>query len=85
MSDNDFKQLSREFNGDLLKLVKQKEVHPYEYTDNLENFFEKQLPDRSKFYSSFKNECISKKFYLHANNVWNMFKMNAMGDYHDFI
>ena len=30
------------------------------------------------------NECISEKDYLHADNIWNMFKMNTMGDYHDF-
>ena len=24
-----------------------------------------------------------KKDYWRANNVWDMFKMNAMGDYHD--
>ena len=41
------------------------------------------MPDRSKFYGSLKNECINEKVYLNANNVWNMFKMNTMGDYHD--
>ena len=25
--------------------------------------------------------CISEKDYLKANNIWNVFKMNAMGDY----
>ena len=30
------------------------------------------------------NECISEKDYLHVDNIWNMFKMNTMGDYHDF-
>ena len=31
LSDNDFKHLSQEISGDLLKLVKQKGVYPYEY------------------------------------------------------
>ena len=69
-SDNDFKHLSQEFNGDLLKLVKQKGVYPLEYTGNFEKFFEKQLRDRSKFYSSLKDKCISEKDYLHAINAW---------------
>ena len=30
-----------------------------------------------------KDECISEKDYLKANKVWNLFKMNTMGDYHD--
>ena len=80
LSDNDFKHLSQEPNGDLLKLVKQKGVYLYEYKDSFEHFFEKQLPNRSKFYTSLKNECISEKDYLHANNVSNMLKINTMGD-----
>ena len=26
---------------------------------------------------------MSERDYLHAHNVWYIFKMNAMGDYHD--
>ena len=26
---------------------------------------------------------VLKKDHLHANNVWNMFKINSMGDYHN--
>ena len=39
--------------------------------------------DISKFYSSLKDECVGEKDYLHAVNVWNVFKMKTMGDYHD--
>ena len=51
--------------------------------DSFERFPEDKLPDKSKFYSSLKNESLRKKDYLHATNVWNMFNMNAMGDYYD--
>ena len=54
-SDNGFKYLSQKFNGHLLKVVKQKGVYPYKHTDSFEKFFEKQLPDRYKFYSFLKN------------------------------
>ena len=30
-----------------------------------------------------KDECISEKDCSQAINVWNTFKMNTMGDYHD--
>ena len=83
MTDSDFKYLSQEFTGDLLKLVKQKGAYPYEYMDSLEKFSEEKLPERSKFYSSLKDKCISEKDYLHAISVWNAFKMNTIGDYHD--
>ena len=36
--DNDFKYLSQEFSGDLLKLVKQKGANPYEYIDSFKKF-----------------------------------------------
>ena len=83
LSDNDFKYLSQEFSGDLLELVKQKGVYPYEYMDSFKNFSEDKLPDRCKFFNSLKDECISEKDYLHAIDIWNVFKMNTMGDYHD--
>ena len=44
----------------------------------------KKIPDSCKFFSSVKDECISKKDYLYATNVWNVFQMNTMGDYHGF-
>ena len=84
LSDNDFKYLSEEFSGDLLELVKQKRVYPYEYMNSFEKFSEDKLPDRCEFFSFLKDECISEKDYLHAINVWNTFKFYAMGDYHDF-
>ena len=42
-----------------------------------------KLPDRCKFFSSLKDECISEKDYLKVNNIWNVFKKNTMGDYHN--
>ena len=67
----------------MLKLVKQKAVYSYEYMDSFKKFSEDTLLDRSKFYSSLKDKCISGKDYLHANNVWNVFRINKLGDYHD--
>ena len=67
----------------MLKLVKQKAVYSYEYMDSFKKFSEDTLLDRSKFYSSLKDKCISEKDYLHANNVWNVFRINKLGDYHD--
>ena len=81
--DNDFKYLSEEFSGEFLRLVKQKGVYPYEYMDNFKKFSEDKLPDRSKLFSFLKDVCISEKGYLKAVNVWNVFKMNTAGDYHD--
>ena len=61
--------LSKEFSGEMLELVKEKGVYPYEYMDSFKRFFENKLPDRSKFLSSLKDECVSKKDYQRANNI----------------
>ena len=81
MSDNDFKYLSQEFRGNLLELVKQKGVYPYEYMNSFGKFFDEKLPDRCEFFSSVKDECISEKDYFYPMNVWNTFKINTMADY----
>ena len=83
LSDNDFKYLSEEFSGEVLELVKQKGMYPYEYMDSFKKLFENKLPDRCKLFSSLKDKCISEKNYLKANNIWNVLKINTMSDYHD--
>ena len=41
LSNDDCKYLSQEFSGDLLKLIKQEGVYPYEYMDSFKKFFDK--------------------------------------------
>ena len=69
LSDNDFKNFSKKFSGKFLELVKQKGVCPYEYMDSFKKFSENKLPDRSKFFSSLKDECISEKDFLKAVDI----------------
>ena len=59
LSDNDFGCLAKESSGELLKLVKEKGVYPYEYMDSFKKFSENKLPGRPTFFSSLKDECIS--------------------------
>ena len=80
LSDNDFEYLFEELSDKFLKLVKQKGAYPYEYMDILKKFSENKLPDRCKFFSFLKDVCISEKNYLRADNIWDVFKMNTMGD-----
>ena len=82
-SEMDFKYSSQECSGKLLQLVKQKGVYLYEYMDSFKKFFDEKLLDRSIFFSSLKDRCISEKNYLRAIDFWNVFKINTMGDYHD--
>ena len=82
-SDNDFKYLSQEFCGDLLKLGKQNDVYPYEHMDSFEKVFKDKFTDRCRYFSSLKGKCISENDYSNATNFWNTFERNTMGDYHD--
>ena len=50
--------------------------------DSFKKFSENKLPDRCIF-SSLRDFSISEKDYLKADNIWNVFKINTMGDYHD--
>ena len=85
LSDNDFRYLSDEFNGELLRLVKEKGVYPYEYMDSFKQFSENKLPDRCMFFSSLKDKCMSGKDYFKPVDIWDVFRMNTMGDYMTFI
>ena len=69
LTNNDFKYLSEEFSGNLLKLVKQKGVYPYKYMDSFEKISEGKLPDRCEFFISLKDERVNEKDCSHAINV----------------
>ena len=85
LSNDAFKYLSEELSGKFLELVKEKGVYPYDYMGSFKKFSEDKLPDKSRFFNFLKDECISEKDYQRANNVWNAFQMNTIGDYHDLF
>ena len=64
-------------------LLLRKGVYPYEYMDNWERFNETSLPSKESFYSNLNMEDIDDIDYRHGNNVFNKFKLNNLGDYHD--
>ena len=72
-------------NNDLNKfiLLLRKGVYPYKYMDNWERFNETSLPSKESFYSNLNMENIEDIDYRHGNNVFNKFKLNNLGDYHD--
>ena len=72
-------------NNDLSKfiLLLRKGVNPYEYMDNWERFNETLLPSKESLYSNLNMEDLDDIDYRHGNNVFNKFKLNNLGDYHD--
>ena len=72
-------------NSDLNKfiLLLRKVVYPFEYMDSWERFNETLLPSKKVFYSNLNMEDIDDIDYRDGNNVFNKFKLNNLGDYHD--
>ena len=72
-------------NNDLNKfiLLLRKGVYPYKYMDTWERFSEVSLPSKEDFYSNLNMENINDIDYRHANNVFKVFKLENLGDYHD--
>jgi len=59
-----------------------KGVYPYDFMDSFKKFNEK-LPSKEQFYSILNGEHISESDYKHAQTVWETFKLENMGTYHD--
>ena len=51
--------------------------------DNWERFNETSLPSKEPFYSNLGMENIEDIDYRHVNNVFDKFKLNNLGEYHD--
>ena len=72
-------------NNDINKfvLLLRKGVYPYEYMDSWERFNETSLPSKEDFCSNLNMENIDDIDYRHGNNVFKIFKLDNLGDYHD--
>ena len=83
LPDEALKYTEQEFKNEQFNLMKQKGIYPYDYMDSFEKFNETKLPFKQHFYSILNDEHISDEQYKHAQNVWNTFNLNTIGDYHD--
>lgn len=62
--------------------MSRKGVYPYDYMDSFDKF-DKGLPSKDEFYNILNGEDISDENYQHAKEVWDVFKLENMGEYHD--
>ena len=74
--------MTHEFDNNVLDLVKQKGLYPYECMMDFEKFKD-QLTSKEKVYSSLTVEKISDKEYDQVLKVWNKVEMKTMKYYHD--
>ena len=80
-----FPSLYQFCDGDLNKFVLLliKGVYPYEFRDCWERFNERSLTPKKVFYSELNLEAITDKDYGHAQNVWEVFGIRNVGEYHE--
>ena len=84
LSENEFIYTKEHFTDERqFRLMTEKGVYPYDYMDSSEKFNDTQLPKREDFYSLLKDEDISDDKYNHAKEVWDIFGIKNMGEYHD--
>ena len=77
-----FQNLKKEFKENF-EILTQKGIYPYDYMNCLEKFSETQLPIKEDFYSKLNDCNITDKEYKHAQDIWEKFKINNLGEYHD--
>ena len=80
-----FKSTYEFCNKDLNKFILwlRKGAYPYEYMHNWERFNETSLPNKESFYSNLNMENIDDIDYRHGNNVFKIFKLKNLEEYHD--
>ena len=77
-----FIHLKKEFAKKSQFLAK-KGIYPYNYMNGIGKFSETQLPPKKEFYSKLNDCGISDEDYEHAQNIWQEFEIQNLGDYHD--
>ena len=78
-----FKNLTKFYEGDELKLLLRKGVFPYDWFDSFDILSSTSLPPKESFHSILNDSGITEEDYQHAQNVWKTFNMKTMRDYHD--
>ena len=77
--------LTKTLHSDTTKfnLMIKKGEYPYEYMNDFNRFGETKIPEISKFYSTLTMESLTEERYNHVKQVWSVFKIKNMGEYHD--
>ena len=78
-----FPHLSKHFPEEKLPLLLRKGVYPYDYVEGPLTFQESVLPPPTAFYNSLTEQSISMEDYSHAQQVWQVFNIKSLGEYHD--
>ncbi|WP_219823744.1 hypothetical protein, partial [Enterobacter cloacae complex sp. 2DZ2F20B] len=70
-------------NEEKFNLLIRKGVFPYDYITEMSVLDQSYLPSRDKYFNKLYECDVSENDYVHAMNVWNVFKCNTLGEYSD--
>ena len=90
LQESDLKHLLSEFSEDKVKLLRKKDLYPYEWVDSYGKFKYEELPLKECFYLSIDDGKrgkgdghISNEQYSHLKNVWNIFDFKTFKEFHN--
>ena len=83
LKEEDCLNIPKFYKDTQLKLLLRTGVYPCDYVNSLMKLQETKIPPQEAFYSKLNDEDISDLDYEHAQNIWNVFKMETMREYHD--
>ncbi|XP_042912888.1 uncharacterized protein [Parasteatoda tepidariorum] len=83
LTEDQFKLIQRYFSSDHLALLLRKGVYPYDYINHADKFNETVLPPQEAFYNRLNETNITAEDYEHAQKVWEVFRLNSLGEYAD--
>ncbi|KAJ8909605.1 hypothetical protein NQ315_003716 [Exocentrus adspersus] len=84
LNDDQFQETRKYFpNRDQFQLIRQKGVFPYSFVTSLDKLNHETLPTKEDFYDKLNQEHISDSEYQRAQNTWNVFECQSLGDYSD--
>lgn len=78
LNKDKFKGLQTEIKKNMFRLIRKKLSYPYDYMDNINKYYEKNLPDKINFYNKLTKENISNKEYRNTKKIWDLFKIENM-------
>ena len=83
---NNFKHFNEHFKNytqEQRDILTKKGVFPYDFMTSFDKFNYDNFPSIEECYNQLNNEDMTEEDYNRALNVWDLFKLNNMGEYHD--
>lgn len=76
-----YAECEKTYSPNLIRMLEQKGVFPYDYVDSFERLSETALPPQEAFYNQLNGEKLSNNDYKFALEIWKKFKIKTIGEY----